>query len=132
MTQIFLRCAAAAIISVVLILTLRGKNSEIALTVSLACCCLIAVCAVNILAPVMDFIDTLCSKGELDRQMLSILLKIVGIGFLGELSATVCADSGNSAIGKMLQILASAVVLYLALPLFSALLELVERILGSI
>lgn len=132
MTEIFVRCAAAGLVSVILILTLRGKNSEFALVVSLACCCMIALSAVNILKPVLDFLDRLRSLGNLDHQMVDILLKIVGIGFLGELSVTVCADSGNSAIGKMLQVLASAVIVYLALPLFSALLELVERIMGSI
>ena len=104
MTGIFVRCAAAALVSVILILTLRGKNSEYRLR----------------------------SLGNLDHQMVDIMLKIVGIGFLGELSVTVCNDSGNSAIGKTLQVLASAVIVYLALPLFTALLELVERIMGSI
>lgn len=132
MTLTFIRCAAAALVSVILILTLRGKNSEIALLVSLACCCMIAVCAVNMLVPVMDFLNRLQTLGNLDHKMVGILLKIVGIGFIGELAAMICADSGNNAIGKMLQILAAGMILYLALPLFSALLELVERIMGNI
>ena len=127
-----MRCAAGALVSVILILSLRGKNSEYALVVSLACCCMIALSAVNILKPVLEFLDRLRSLGNLDHQMVGILIKIVGIGFLGELSATVCADSGNSAIGKTLQVLAAAVIVYLALPLFTALLELVERIMDSI
>jgi hypothetical protein len=44
----------------------------------------------------------------------------------------VCADAGNASLGKVLQILASAVILWLSLPVFTALIELIQKILGEL
>lgn len=132
MIDVFLRCAAAAIVSVLLILTLRGKNVEIATVLSLVCCCIIGVSAASILSPVLDFLGKLERISLIDPEMITTLLKIVGIGMISELTMAVCSDSGNAAIGKMVQIASTALILYLSLPLFTALLELLERIMGSI
>ncbi len=132
MSDLFFRCAAVAIISIVLILCLRGRSGETALMISLLCCCMIAISAGSALTSVVAFFKKLESVGNLEQGFLKILLKIVGVGFVAELAVTICNDSGNTAIGKTLQMLATAVILYLSLPLFTQLLELVERITGSI
>ena len=44
----------------------------------------------------------------------------------------ICEDSGNGALGKALQFLASAVILYLSLPLLSKLLDIVEGMLDNL
>ena len=132
MTDVYFRCAAAGVVCVILSLYLRGKNSEIALVLTLACCCMIALSAARLIEPVVDFLERVRSIGKLDSDILQILLKIVGIGFIGEITAAICADSGNGAVGKTLQLLSAAVILYLSLPLFSELLDLVERIMGNL
>lgn len=132
MTDVYFRCAAAGVVCVILSLSLRGKNSEIALVLTLACCCMMALCAVRLIEPGVAFLERISSIGKLDSNLLQILLKIVGIGFIGEITAAICADSGNGAVGKTLQLLSTAVILYLSLPLFSQLLDLVERIMGNL
>ncbi len=132
MTDVFFRCAAAAVICIVLILCLRGRNAETALVISLVCCCMIAISAGRALADVVEFLQKLEAIGNLDRGLLRILLKIVGVGFVGELAVTICNDSGNAAIGKTLQILATSMILYLTLPLFTQVMELIERIMGNL
>jgi stage III sporulation protein AD len=64
--------------------------------------------------------------------MLTILLKVTGIAFTTEIAANVCTDAGNSALAKSLQMFSAAAILYCALPMFQALLDLVERILGGV
>ena len=59
------------------------------------------------------------------------MLKAVGIGVISEIAVLICQDSGNAALGKGLQLLATIVVLWLALPLMQGLLELVQKILGD-
>lgn len=125
----FYAAAALVLLTVILILSLRKHNSEIAVLLSLFCCCLVAAVAVSFLTPILAFIRKLQQNILLDDQMLRILLKITGVAFTAEIAATVCADAGNSALAKTLQMLATAVILYLSLPMMEALLELVERIL---
>jgi hypothetical protein len=44
----------------------------------------------------------------------------------------ICSDAGNASLGKSVQLLGSSVVLYLALPVFRALIELVQGILEGV
>lgn len=64
--------------------------------------------------------------------MLGILLKAVGIGLVSEIAGLVCTDAGNGSLGKTLQMLGSAVILYLSLPIFTAMLELIREILREL
>ena len=69
---------------------------------------------------------------HLDAAERIALLKIVGICFTAEIASLICEDSGNAALGKALQSLAGAVILYLSLPMLTKLLDLVEGILENL
>ena len=51
---------------------------------------------------------------------------------VAELSATVCADAGNTSLGKAMQILGGAVVLSLSVPMFRILMTLIKELIGGI
>ena len=70
--------------------------------------------------------------GNLRSDLLGILLKAVGIGLISEIAAVVCSDSGNAGLGKMIQLIGSVVILWLSIPVFQALLDLVQTILGEL
>lgn len=128
----FWQVIAGALIAVVLGLTLSKQGKDITLMLSMAVCCMVLLAAVSYLKPVVDFINQLQAMGNLDSDMLKIMLKAVGIGLVAEVATLICNDSGNSALGKAVQILSSAVVLWLALPLMTSLLELVQKIVGEV
>lgn len=124
--------AAAVLLAVILMLALGKQGKEIGLLLTLAVCCMVGALAVSYLQPVVEFIQRLQSIGQLDSGMLEILLKVVGIGIVGEIASLICGDSGNAALGKALQMLSAAVILWLSLPLLTQLLELVQQILGEV
>jgi stage III sporulation protein AD len=70
--------------------------------------------------------------GNLNPQWLGIMLKAVGIGLVVEMGALICTDAGNAALGKTLQLLGAAAVLWLSIPLADSLMELLEQILGGL
>lgn len=129
---VYLQAAAAVLLALILILTLNKQSKDISTLLSLAVCVMVAALAASFLEPVIAFLQQLQVLGQLDSGMLEILLKVVGIGFLGQLAAMVCEDAGNSAMGKALQILTSAVILWLAIPLLQNLMDLVGQILGEV
>lgn len=128
--DMFLKAAAAVLLTVILVLTLN-TNKHSALLLVLAVCAMLGILAVSYFQPVLEFIDRLKLVGNLDDGMLLILIKAVGIGFIGELTCLICTDSGNKALGKGIQILSAAVILRLSLPLFDRLLKLLEQMLGE-
>ena len=68
----------------------------------------------------------------MDNQLLKTVFKVVGICVIAEIVELICIDSGNSAMGKALQLLSSAVVVWLAIPLMTSFLELIEGVLKGI
>lgn len=128
----FWQGAAGILIACILVLALGKQGKEAGLLLTLGVCCMGGVLALSYLRPVIDFIQQLAQVGQLDGGMLEILLKAVGIGLVGELASLICTDAGNSAMGKTIQLLSSATILWLSLPLLTQLLQLLEDILGGI
>ena len=56
-------------------------------------------------------------------------MKTTLIGIVTEIAALLCSDSGNAALAQALRLLSSCVMLYLSIPVFQALLDLIQRIL---
>lgn len=128
----FFVSVAGVLLTVILTLPLRKQSGEIALVMSLCGCVLVIGVALSFLSPILAFIRNLRQIASLNSQMLGILLKVTGVSLLSEIAGTVCADAGNAALGKALQLLATVVILYLSLPMMTALLELVEKILVAL
>lgn len=128
---LFLQGCAAILLAVVLILML-GSNKEMGTLLSLAACCMAAIIAMSYLRPVIDFLRTLETLGSLDSELIGILMKAAGIGILTEIAVLVCNDAGNASMGKSVQLLGTAVILWLSLPLLNALVELLRSILGEL
>ena len=127
----FLQAAAAILIAVILCIALGKNGKETALLVSLAACSMVVICALDYLAPVMNFLNQLQDTAQMDSSVLKLLGKVVGFGMITELVVLICTDAGNAALGKALQILSSAVILWLSIPVLEDLLELVTSILGE-
>lgn len=130
--NVIIKATAVVLVTLVVYLLLLKQGKDFSLLLSVAVCAMVAVAALQYLEPIFDFFDSLQLSGSLDEDALELVLKTVGIGLLVEVSALICTDCGNAAMGKVLQILGSIVILSLSLPLFTSLMELVEEILVNI
>ena len=128
--ELFLKCAGGALVGVVLILALGRK--DLGLLLGMAVCAMIAIAAVRYLEPVMDLLDRLQTLGGIDGDLVAIVLKAVGISLVTEIAGLVCTDSGNASLAKVLQILGMSVMLWISLPIFEALLTLIQEILEGL
>lgn len=127
--DIFVKASAAVLIAVVLCVVVSRQNKDIALLMTLAVCCMVLALSMGYLRSVIDFFSKLEAIGGLDSEWIKVLLKAVGIGLLAEITSLICADSGNNAMAKSVQLLATGLILSLAIPMFTQLLELLESIL---
>ena len=128
----FLKAAALVLITVILTLALGSKGKETGILLTMAACVMVMILGISYLQPVMDFLRKLETLGNLNGDMTGILFKVAGIGIISEIVGMVCADAGNSSLGKALNIAAAGAILWLSIPIFDALLELIQRILGEI
>ena len=92
--------AALAMITVILTLTLKKQNGEMAVLLLLAASVLLTAAMTQYLQPVVGFLRNLQQIGQVDGQMVGTLFKVVGISLVGQIAGLICADSGNAALGQ--------------------------------
>lgn len=124
-----MKTAAGIFFSLVMLVTLTKQSKDMATVLTICVCCMVGIIAFSYLQPVVNFLHTLQEKTGVDSAFFHILLKAVGIALLGETASLICTDAGSSSLGKMVQVLSSAVILWLSLPLLEKLLELVDGVL---
>lgn len=130
--ELFWKCVAGVLIAAILGPVLGQQEKGISVMLSVAVCAMGAVILLSYLEPVLDLLRQLESLGELGGEMLTILLKAMGIALVAELAGLICTDAGSGALGKTIQMLASAVILWLSIPVFQAFLALIRQILGEV
>ena len=127
--ELFIKTAAGIFFALVLFVILSKQAKDMATILSISVCCMAGMIAFYYLQPVVSFLHTLQEKTGVDSAFFQILLKAVGIALLGETASLICTDAGNSSMGKIVQVLSSAVILWLSLPLLEKLLDLVDGVL---
>ena len=130
--ELFWKAIAVSLLTAILGVVMGKQSKDISLLLSIAGCVLIAGLTAVYLSPVVGFMKELESLGNLRGDMLGILLKAVGIGLISEIASVVSGDSGNAGLGKMIQLIGSVVILWLSIPVFRVLMDLVQTILGEL
>lgn len=125
----FFQAAGAVVILVVLCLLVSSRDKSFGALLAMAGCVMILALGLSYLSPVVTFLQDLESLGDLQPELVKILLKVSGIGILTEITALLCADSGNTSLAQSLRITSAGVILWLALPVFQALLDQIHTIL---
>lgn len=127
--ELFWRAIAAGLLCAVLGLTVEKR--EFGLALSIAVCCMVFAVAAAYLKPALSLLrdlETLADAGG----MFSTLLRAVGIGLVAQLAGLICQDAGNASLAKTLQMLGSAAILYISIPVFQSVLNLIREILGGL
>ena len=128
----FLKIVSLVLLTVVLGLSVGKTEKDISAVLGMVSLCIAACAAVTVLEPVLDYLEALRRVFNLPDELVSTLLKAVGIALTAELSAAVCTDAGSASLGKILQILGGAVVLSLSIPMFRTLMTIIKEMTGGI
>ena len=110
-------------------LVLKKESKGIGILLTIACCIAIITVAATFLEPVVDFVAQLRLVAGLDESMVGILLKAAGIGLIAEVAGAICQDAGESTLEKVVHICGNGAILYLSLPLLTAVFESLQMIL---
>lgn len=130
--DIFLKATACVLVAVLLCLVLSSQGKNYTLLLSLAVCAMVFTAAGVYLQPIVSFFSRLVQLGQLNTDLLSLLLKISGIGLISQIACVVCADAGNKALEKTLQMLSAVTILWIAIPLLEEMLQMMESLLEAV
>lgn len=128
----FWKITAGILTAIILWLNLNKSNKDISVLLTTAVCAMAIMASASFLQPVISFVKKIQGIGELDEDLVSSVLKVVGVGIVTEIATLLCKDAGNESMGKTLQFVSTGVVLWLSIPVFERLLSLLDNILGAL
>ena len=127
--DVFWKITAGILLATILTLVVSKQAADISLLVTVFTCCMAMCAAMQYLKPIIDFTQRLVRLGDLDHELLTILLKVTGIGLTSQVIALICTDAGSHSLAKALQIVTTIVILCLCIPLLEQMLSLIETML---
>lgn len=126
--MLILRIVGFGLTAMVLLVLLRKERPELAVILSLAAGVLIFLIILPQLASAIRLLQDLSVRAGVRLEYLDTLLKIIGIAYLAEFAAQVCRDAGESSIGTKIEVAGKVLILLLALPIVSAILDIILRL----
>lgn len=129
MLEQVVKMAAVGIVGAFAALLVKKSNPEQAMLICLAAAVAIFFLAVPAIDALFVYLDELTDATKLSRDILSPLFKTVGIAIITKLGVDICQEAGAKAAAGGLELAGSVAALVLAMPLFSAVLKMIEGLL---
>ena len=123
------RIISIALIGLIIIVLLKQYKPEYAIYISLLVGVLILLLVMDRLSGIIQLIQSISNKANINNQFISILLKVTGIAFLSEFAISICKDSGEAAIANKIEIGTKIIIISISIPIISSLLEIILKIL---
>ncbi len=118
-----------ALVVTVFAVLLREGRPEMALLLALGFGVLIFILVMSKMGTIINLFRDLTHKAQVDELYLITLLKILGIAYIAEFGAQICRDAGEGTIASKIEMAGKILILLLALPIFTAVLQVVVRLL---
>ena len=122
-TDIF-KILAILLVSAVMGLILKQKNSEYAILVSVAAGVITASVILKGLSASFGSIKDQIEGYGLEAEYFKIAIKALGIGYITSFIADICRDSGQTALATKAELAGKAAIFTLSLPLLISVLNI--------
>ena len=124
-----IRIVGIGLIALIIIILLKQYKPEFAIYISLLTGALILLLLTDQLSGIVDLIQSIAGKANINSQFLSLLIKITGIAFLSEFAVSICRDSGEGAIATKIELGSKIIIISMSIPIISSLLEIILQVL---
>lgn len=124
-----IKIIGVAFVALIIVIILKQYRPEFTIYVSILAGALILILVLDELTGVVNLIQNIANKTNINSQFLGLLLKITGIAFLSEFAVSICQDAGESAIASKIEIGSKIIIIAMSIPIISSLLEIIIKIL---
>ena len=116
------------LVAAIIATLLKNEKPEISLQISLAAGIVIFLFMLGRLTTVIEAMQNLALKINLDVIYLNTILKIIGIAYLASFGVEICNDAGQTSIGSKIEFAAKIFIIILAIPIMMAVMDMVIKI----
>lgn len=124
-----IKIAAIALTGIILAALLRSLNKDISIYVILATSIVLLVAVIGRLAEVFSFMESIYGDVTYGREFFPIIIKVLVIAYITDFTAQLCKDAGEGTIGSKVELAGKVMIFYVAMPILSAILELIDVLL---
>ena len=120
-----IKIVSVAIICAIIILYLKNINSELTILAEIMSVIIVIYLGLGYLENTFSIINKLVVASKLDKELYVIILKVVGIGYLIEFSASIVEDFGIKSLADKLILVGKVIILGMSMPIIYAVFNLV-------
>lgn len=121
--------ALAVIAAIISVFLQQSKLPVLAVIAALATGAIIFIRLLPSFSELFSLFENIALKSGLNSYYFTVVLKVIGIAYIAEFGAQLCRDAGQGAIAIKVEIAAKVAIMLLAMPIASALLQTVLRLL---
>ena len=121
----FAKIIVLGIILSVLTVLLKNIKPEYSLICVIVGSIILVMYILSGVQSIFEYFKTIVDRTGVDNVMFSTLLKIIGVGYLIEFSASICNDSGNSSIADKIVLAGKILIFSMSLPIITNLFNMV-------
>ena len=124
-----IQVAALAVAGVLLAVQFKSGKAEYGMYLGAALSLLIFFQILGKLNVILEVIKTIGEFLPLNKIFAGTLLKMLGITYVAEFSASICQDAGYQTIARQIEILGKLTILVMSMPILLALLQTIREFL---
>lgn len=122
---------AIALITCVATLVVKPVKPDFAIFISVVGGIIILFYLLTYLSTIFDVFNQIFNITNVNSSLYSIIFKIIGVGYLVEFTASLCSDTGNNSLGDKVLLGGKIIILVMALPIITSILEIVMDLLPT-
>ncbi|MFC9710058.1 stage III sporulation protein AD [Paenibacillus sp. JNUCC31] len=117
-----------ALIATVLILVIKEQKPMFAFLIAAATGIVIFMMLIGKIGAVIDVLKRLAENSGMESIYLKTVLKIIGIAYIAEFGAQIVRDAGQESIASKIELAGKVLILVLAIPIISIIIETVMKL----
>lgn len=124
------KIALLGLIAAMAAVQFKGRRPEYGLYISISACLIIFAMGVTKIKSIMAILNKLAGYISISPTFIAILLKMIGITYIAEFSASLCKDAGHDALSNQISIVGKLTILSMSMPIILSLLDTISDFLA--
>lgn len=123
------KIAAIALVTAFCVMILRDIKSDLAMLVAFAGGIIVLLSVIDYFSDIFSVVSSIAARAGLATSVVTLLFKILAVGYISEFSASLIEDAGLSSLADKVTLAGKLIIVASALPVI---VELFEYIAGAL
>ena len=119
---------AIALITAICAVILKSQKSDLVPLCLAAGGVILILCAFDYLSEALDFIKQFTEQTKIDKSVIRLIFKVVGIGYLVELTSSSIKDLGFESVSDKLIICGKIIIFVMSIPILQSLITVITKL----